>query len=133
MKMLRILRSLVCIEKVMSPATAFGIILNQSPHNLELYDCKCLQFFEELVQINTTYYFLMLLFDECCKFYLYGCIHAHTFLQTLELIDVYCFGHLLYEMTFGQQLDSPTCDSYSPSCPAQIRESFCSLSYCGHV
>ncbi|XP_025106692.1 PX domain-containing protein kinase-like protein isoform X2 [Pomacea canaliculata] len=42
-------------------------------------------------------------------------------IQTLELIDVYCFGHLLYEMTFGTQLNEPTCDSFPPSCPAQIR------------
>lgn len=58
-------------------------------------------------------------------------------LQTLELIDVYCFGHLLYEMTFGTQLNEPTCDSFPLSCPAQIREfmlfSYILCSYCKNV
>ncbi|KAL8597509.1 hypothetical protein ACOMHN_047736 [Nucella lapillus] len=42
-------------------------------------------------------------------------------IQTLEMIDVYCFGHLLYEMTFGHQLTTPVCDTLPQSCPAQIR------------
>ena len=43
--------------------------------------------------------------------------------QNLESIDVYCFGHVLYEMSFGNQLTSATCDQFPPECPAQIRES----------
>ncbi|XP_070193704.1 PX domain-containing protein kinase-like protein isoform X2 [Littorina saxatilis] len=42
-------------------------------------------------------------------------------IQTIELIDVYCFGHLLYEMTFGRQLKEPTCDTFPQSCSAEIR------------
>ncbi|KAK7503656.1 hypothetical protein BaRGS_00005195, partial [Batillaria attramentaria] len=42
-------------------------------------------------------------------------------IQTMELIDVYCFGQLLYEMTFGNQLNAATCDNFPQSCPAQIR------------
>ncbi|KAL5013246.1 hypothetical protein ScPMuIL_007516 [Solemya velum] len=42
-------------------------------------------------------------------------------IQTSESIDVYSFGHVLYEMTFGQQLREATCDEFPPSCPAEIR------------
>ncbi|KAK6175076.1 hypothetical protein SNE40_013612 [Patella caerulea] len=42
-------------------------------------------------------------------------------IQTVELIDVYCFGQLLYEMTFGCPLNAPSCDIFPPECPAQIR------------
>ncbi|KAH9512832.1 hypothetical protein Btru_036707 [Bulinus truncatus] len=41
--------------------------------------------------------------------------------QSLEMVDVYCFGHVLYEMALGSQLSSPTCDTFPPECPAQIR------------
>ncbi|XP_064607399.1 PX domain-containing protein kinase-like protein isoform X2 [Liolophura sinensis] len=42
-------------------------------------------------------------------------------IHTTDLIDVYCFGQLLYEMVFGKQLDSPICDMFPSDCPAQIR------------
>ena len=42
-------------------------------------------------------------------------------IQTIESIDVYCFGQLLYELTFGSQLYTPTCESFPVSCPPQIR------------
>ncbi|XP_012938998.1 PX domain-containing protein kinase-like protein isoform X2 [Aplysia californica] len=41
--------------------------------------------------------------------------------QSLETIDVYCFGQVLYEMSFGSQINAPTCDQFPPECPAQIR------------
>ncbi|XP_055883753.1 PX domain-containing protein kinase-like protein isoform X2 [Biomphalaria glabrata] len=41
--------------------------------------------------------------------------------QSLEAVDVYCFGHVLYEMALGVQLNTPTCDTFPPECPAQIR------------
>ncbi|BFZ08585.1 hypothetical protein BsWGS_11624 [Bradybaena similaris] len=41
--------------------------------------------------------------------------------QTLDAVDVYTFGHLLYEMAFGTQLATPTCDKFPVSCPAEIR------------
>lgn len=42
-------------------------------------------------------------------------------IKNMESIDVYCFGQLLYEMTFGAQLYAATCDNFPPSCPPQIR------------
>ena len=32
----------------------------------------------------------------------------NNFLQTSESIDVYSFGHFLYEMVFGRALNQPT-------------------------
>ena len=43
--------------------------------------------------------------------------------QTVEAIDVYCFGHILYEMAFGKQLNSATCEYFSSECPAEVSES----------
>ncbi|KAL3852603.1 hypothetical protein ACJMK2_016222 [Sinanodonta woodiana] len=42
-------------------------------------------------------------------------------IKTTELFDVYCFGQLLYEMTFGQELETESCDNFPPSCPAELR------------
>ena len=36
-------------------------------------------------------------------------------LQTLESVDVHCFGHLLYEMTYGRPPDSVPVDSFPPA------------------
>jgi PX domain-containing protein kinase-like protein len=36
---------------------------------------------------------------------------------SMTSLDVYCFGHILYEITFGQSLLSPTADEYPPHCP----------------
>lgn len=52
-------------------------------------------------------------------------IHRHHLLelkkiQSIEQQDVYCFGHVLYEMTFGQELRSPTVDEIPPNCPPLI-------------
>lgn len=35
--------------------------------------------------------------------------------QTLESVDVHCFGHLLYEMTYGRPPDSVPVDSFPPA------------------
>ena len=43
-------------------------------------------------------------------------------LQTTEMIDVYCFGHLLYEMTFGHELEQESCDIFPPECSPQLRK-----------
>ena len=40
--------------------------------------------------------------------------------QNVESIDVYCFGQLLYEMTFGVQLNAATCDNYRADCSAEL-------------
>lgn len=42
-------------------------------------------------------------------------------IKTVESIDVYCFGHLLYEMTFGVQLNASTCDNFSTDCAPELR------------
>ncbi|XP_021343288.1 PX domain-containing protein kinase-like protein isoform X2 [Mizuhopecten yessoensis] len=58
--------------------------------------------------------------------------YRHFFVQfkkikTTEIMDVYCFGHLLYEMYFGEQLKQPTCDKFPPACPAQLRSALESI------
>eukprot|EP00043_Microstomoeca_roanoka_P025705 m.9560 g.9560 ORF g.9560 m.9560 type:complete len:577 (-) comp5768_c0_seq2:143-1873(-) len=35
-------------------------------------------------------------------------------ISSLELQDVYCFGHVLYEMVFGQMLSAPICEFIPP-------------------
>lgn len=41
---------------------------------------------------------------------------APSFLpQTLESVDVHCFGHLLYEMTYGRPPDAVPVDSFPPA------------------
>ncbi|XP_055999127.1 PX domain-containing protein kinase-like protein isoform X2 [Ostrea edulis] len=42
-------------------------------------------------------------------------------INTCELIDVYCFGQLLYELLYGKQLLTASCDSFPPSSPPEIR------------
>ncbi|XP_013417774.1 PX domain-containing protein kinase-like protein [Lingula anatina] len=42
-------------------------------------------------------------------------------INTLESIDVYSFGQLLYELSTGVQLGSPTCDVFPPSLPPEVR------------
>jgi hypothetical protein len=41
----------------------------------------------------------------------------HKKIQSLEDIDVYCFGHVLYEMAFGHPLHHSVCDTIPSSCP----------------
>lgn len=41
--------------------------------------------------------------------------------KTMEAIDAYSFGHLVYEMAFGRPCPTATCDSYPPSCPPELR------------
>ncbi|KAH0630294.1 hypothetical protein JD844_013196 [Phrynosoma platyrhinos] len=36
-------------------------------------------------------------------------------INTLEAVDVHCFGHLLYEMTYGRPPDSVPVDSFPPA------------------
>ena len=40
----------------------------------------------------------------------------------MEEIDVYCFGHLLYEMAMGRPLNSETCDSLPASWAPDLRK-----------
>ena len=35
--------------------------------------------------------------------------------SSAEALDVYCFGHLLYEMATGAPLQNPTCDNALPN------------------
>ncbi|XP_054719939.1 PX domain-containing protein kinase-like protein [Uloborus diversus] len=41
--------------------------------------------------------------------------------QSMENVDIYCFGHLLYEMAFGVPLYSSYCDHLPNSCPPELR------------
>ncbi|XP_014671766.1 PREDICTED: PX domain-containing protein kinase-like protein isoform X2 [Priapulus caudatus] len=41
--------------------------------------------------------------------------------SSTEAIDVYCFGHVLYEMAVGTPLASATCDSLPSCCSPQVR------------
>nr|CAD7568597.1 unnamed protein product [Timema californicum] len=45
----------------------------------------------------------------------------HRKIQTLEAVDVYCFGHVLFEMIFGHPLHESVCDNLSPNCPSLLR------------
>uniref|UniRef100_F7B5G0 PX domain-containing protein kinase-like protein n=1 Tax=Ciona intestinalis TaxID=7719 RepID=F7B5G0_CIOIN len=54
-------------------------------------------------------------------------------IHSSESIDVYSFGHLLYEMVYGRQLNKATIDSLPMSSPAEIRsvlESILSVEAC---
>lgn len=46
----------------------------------------------------------------------------HKKIQTLEAVDVYCFGHVLYEMAFGHPLHESVCDIFPSSCPPLLSE-----------
>ncbi|GAB6029144.1 hypothetical protein CHUAL_004921 [Chamberlinius hualienensis] len=41
--------------------------------------------------------------------------------KTLCDMDVYSFGHIMYEMAFGQCLNTPTCDTWPSSCIPEIK------------
>jgi len=41
--------------------------------------------------------------------------------KDLECIDVYCFGQLLYEITFGNPLDLATLDNFPSHCPPMLQ------------
>lgn len=45
----------------------------------------------------------------------------HKKIQSLETIDVYCFGHVVYEMAFGHPLHESVCDILPDSCPPLLR------------
>ncbi|XP_039263088.2 PX domain-containing protein kinase-like protein isoform X1 [Styela clava] len=42
-------------------------------------------------------------------------------INSAESIDVYSFGHVLYEMVFGRPLNKPTIEELPPELPAEIR------------
>ncbi|XP_035677977.1 PX domain-containing protein kinase-like protein isoform X2 [Branchiostoma floridae] len=41
--------------------------------------------------------------------------------QTMEQVDVYSFGHLVYEMAFGDQLQTATLEMLPLDCPGELR------------
>jgi len=43
--------------------------------------------------------------------------------QTIENLTVYCFGHLVYEMSTGKPLDTVHCDNISYTCPQELSKS----------
>ncbi|XP_018025196.1 PX domain-containing protein kinase-like protein [Hyalella azteca] len=42
-------------------------------------------------------------------------------LNSIQAIDVYCFGHLLYEVVMRRSLTTPTCELLPAECPALCR------------
>eukprot|EP00794_Sanderia_malayensis_P006160 gene6160-6870_t len=42
-------------------------------------------------------------------------------IQTTEALDVYCFGHLLFEITFAEPLNSSCIDQFPPNCPPMLQ------------
>lgn len=47
-------------------------------------------------------------------------IAQHKKINTLEAVDVYSFGHVLFEMAFGYPLNESVCDTLPPSCPSLL-------------
>jgi len=45
----------------------------------------------------------------------------------LASLDMYCFGHILYEMSFGRPLPTPTLDTLPPECPDIVKTALLSL------
>ncbi|XP_045593718.2 PX domain-containing protein kinase-like protein isoform X1 [Procambarus clarkii] len=45
----------------------------------------------------------------------------HRKINSMEAIDVYCFGHVLYEMVFKKRLATNTCPEFPPESPALSR------------
>lgn len=41
--------------------------------------------------------------------------------KTLQSLDIYSFGHIIYELVFGERLNSATCDHYPLTCPPEIK------------
>lgn len=41
----------------------------------------------------------------------------HRKINSIEAIDVYSFGHVLYEMIFQRRLTTDTCTEFPPECP----------------
>lgn len=55
----------------------------------------------------------------------------HKKINTLHALDVYCFGHTLYEMTFGSPLHESVAESYPNSCPTLLSKfSFINIVSC---
>ena len=51
--------------------------------------------------------------------------------SNVEALDVYCFGHFLFEMATGSPLQNPTCDNALPSqMPEQLSKSHLKGSKC---
>ncbi|CAH1266139.1 PXK [Branchiostoma lanceolatum] len=46
---------------------------------------------------------------------------VQTMEQTMEQVDVYSFGHLVYEMAFGDQLQTATLEMLPLDCPGELR------------
>ena len=52
-------------------------------------------------------------------------IIQHRRLDTIQAIDVYCFGHLLYEMAHGRPLNTSSTESYPGAFPPGLGEIIC--------
>ncbi|KAG0711361.1 PX domain-containing protein kinase-like protein [Chionoecetes opilio] len=57
----------------------------------------------------------------------------HRRINSIEAIDVYGFGHALYEMLFQRRLEADTCEDFPPECspmPRSVLESILSVEAC---
>lgn len=46
----------------------------------------------------------------------------HRKINTMEAIDVYSFGHTLYEMTYGEPLQTSSTDNFPPHVSNNLRK-----------
>ncbi|XP_034237684.1 PX domain-containing protein kinase-like protein [Thrips palmi] len=46
----------------------------------------------------------------------------HRRIDTIQSVDMYSYGHLLYEMAFGRPLETSTVDSFPTSCPPTLAD-----------
>lgn len=45
----------------------------------------------------------------------------HKRINNLEAVEVFCFGHTLYEMTFGAPAQESTIENIPTDCPSDLR------------
>lgn len=52
-----------------------------------------------------------------------GQVVYHRRINSIEALDVYGFGHALYEMLFQRRLEADTCEDFPPECSPMPSES----------
>ena len=52
-------------------------------------------------------------------------IMNHRKINSIEAIDVYSFGFMLYEMMFQTPLNKDSCDNFPPDCPPLVSKYLC--------
>ena len=62
--------------------------------------------------------------------YIVHMIVSNFYLQTIEALNSYTFGHVLYHLLFGQQLNSSSYEVLPEGCPSELGETQY-LTWCG--